>query len=385
MAQQLRSANKSNLRIGIAHPSVNPETFTKAHIDRLHEVVMVIHNGIMPTQLAGGKVIMNTSGKARAIDGLSGILRGRNFQQEHTRRIADLLKEHRVDVVLAEYGYTASEIADACSKAMVPLVAHFFGKDAHGLEYLERYGNYKLLFQRASAIVVVSRTMEEHLLQLGAPREKLVYIACGVDVAMFHSADPIKAPPHFLAVGRFVEKKAPQLTLLAFAEVLRSRPDARLTMVGNGPLWETCEQLVKAFGLSEQIKLCGTRSPSEIVELKRRSRAFIQHSVEANNGDSEGTPVAIQEAMASGLPVISTRHAGIMDIITHGVEGSLCAPFDIRAMARHMIQLIDEPARAAEMGIRGRERAIRDFPVEQQVARLQKVLLQAAKGIPIDA
>lgn len=373
------------VRIGIAHPSPTPETFIKAHIDRLREVVLVLHDGMMPTRVSGGRVIMNTSGKARVLDGLSGALKGRNIHEEHSARIASLLKEHRVEVLLAEYGYTAMEISDACVKAGVPMVAHFFGKDAHGLKYLERYGNYQLLFERARALVVVSRSMEQHLLELGAPREKVVYIACGVDVAMFSSAEPAKADAHFLAVGRFVEKKAPELTLLAFAEVLRSRPGAKLTMAGNGRLWEVCHQMVQALDLSSSVDLCGVRTPAEILQLKRHSRAFVQHSVTAMDGDSEGTPVAIQEAMATGLPVISTRHAGIMDIVEHGVHGLLSEPLDIHAMAKHMIQLIDDPSTAAAMGRRGRERAVREFPVEGQVAQLQQVLQKAARGEPIHA
>jgi colanic acid/amylovoran biosynthesis glycosyltransferase len=375
----------SSLRIAVAHPAVKPETFTKAHMDRLREVVLVMHNGIMPTQVADGDIIIRGSGKGRLMDGLAGALRGKSIHQEHSRRITSLLKKHRAEVLLAEYGYTAMEVSDACMAAGIPLVAHFFGKDAHGHEYLARYGNYKLLFERASAIVVVSRSMEEHLRALGAPPEKLVYICCGVDVDMFHAAAPAAAGQHFLAVGRFVEKKAPHLTILAFNEVLRSRPAARLTMVGNGRVWETCQQMVKAMGLGEQVDLCGVKTPQEILALKRRSRAFVQHSVLANDGDSEGTPVAIQEAMASGLPIISTRHAGILDVVEHGRHGLLCEPFDIKGMAGDMIRLIDDPELARTMGSQGRERALQDFPVDQQVARLQDVLRRAARGEPIHA
>jgi colanic acid/amylovoran biosynthesis glycosyltransferase len=379
----MNSPQPETLRICLSYPAPRPETFVRAHRERLQKVGLVLYDGIKPTRYNEGGTIMHGSGRGKVRDALTGMIRGRSLQQEHDHRITALLKRHKVQVVLAEYGYTGMELMAACRMAAVPLVAHFFGKDAHSTAYLERYGNYRQLFSQAGALVVVSSTMRDQLKVLGAPPEKIVHIACGVDVEKFHVGDPAAAPPHFIAVGRFVEKKAPHLTLMAFAEVLRTHPEARLTMVGDGRLWEACAQLVSALRLSDRVDLCGVRSPEEIVALKHRSRAFVQHSVTTLDGDSEGTPVAIQEAMSAGLPVIATRHAGIQDVIEDGRSGLLCDPFDIGTMAAHMRSCIDDPGAAKAIGLAARARALSDFPVERQIARLQDVLHRVVHGSPI--
>ena len=372
-------AKGRKLRIAVCHPAVDPPTFIQHHIDRLQDVVLVLYDGMTPRRTLQGHTFMRTTLNGRMIDLVQAKLRGNTLQGEHSRRIAKMLKAYRIDVVLAEFGYVAMEMLDACRMAGVPMVAHFFGIDAHGRKYLDRYRNYSRIFQKGCPVVVVSREMERQLTGLGADPLSVHYICCGVDVQMFNSGDPASAPPHFVAVGRFVEKKAPHITLLAFAEVLKTRPDARLTMIGDGRLWEVGHQIVQALGIGDRVDLAGPASPKEVLERMLQSRAFVQHSVNAMDGDSEGTPVAIQEAMATGFPVISTRHAGIMDIMEHRVHGLLCDPLDLRQMAAHMIELANDPALAGELGRKAMEHARVAFPLERQIGLLQDVLFNAVK------
>ncbi len=380
MAQQQGSSSAGGkLRIALAYPGPQPATFIQAHIDRLQEVVLVLNDGMTPLRASDGTVFMRTTARGRGLDMVQAAVRGRSPQQEHYHRIAHSLKKHRVEVVLAEFGYMAMEMLEPCRLAGIPMVAHFFGIDAHATKYLERFGNYARVFSTAKASVVVSREMERQLITIGAPADKVHYICCGVDVGTFTAADPSLAPPHFVAVGRFVEKKAPQLTLLAFANMLALVPEAQLTMVGDGRGWELCHQMVSAMGLQDKVDLCGPREPAEVLALMRRSRAFVQHSVNALNGDSEGTPVAIQEAMASGLPVISTRHAGILDIMDHEVHGLLCDPLDIHTMTAHMVRLANDPQLARDLGQRAMHHAQQTFPLRTQIARLQEVLRNAVR------
>src|SRR5690606_12856109 len=127
------------------------------------------------------------------------------------QRMVELLKAEQVQVLLAEYGPMGDALVSACRDAKVPLVVHFHGYDAHMHPIVEAAGGYKALFAAAAAIVVVSRGMEARVLELGAARERVHYNCYGIDLEHFTASDPDQAPPHFLAVGRFVEKKAPQL------------------------------------------------------------------------------------------------------------------------------------------------------------------------------
>jgi colanic acid/amylovoran biosynthesis glycosyltransferase len=217
--------------------------------------------------------------------------------------------------------------------------------------------------------------MQDRLVALGAPTERVHHIPYGVDCHKFGGSNPAAAPPVILSVGRFVEKKAPHLTIEAFALAHRADPAARLRMVGDGPLLERCQELAKKLLPGEAVTFLGTQ-PHEAIEAEmRRARCFVQHSVEAESGDSEGTPVAILEAGASGLPVISTRHAGIPEVIVEGETGFLVDEKDVAAMAKQMTRLIREPALAAELGLAARRRIETVFTAEQSLAHLWSVIL----------
>ncbi|MBL7983249.1 MAG: glycosyltransferase [Flavobacteriales bacterium] len=367
-------------RIAIATPKADAysETFIAAHIQRIPGVVRVLVEGNLPRQVLNGPRLIRAGRTGRALDLAEAVAHGTTVEGLIARRVARVLRRDRIDVVLAEYGDTGNAMLEPCRRAGCALVVHFFGYDAHRGDVIAANNGYKQVFAQAKALVVVSRAMEEQLVRLGAPREKVVYNSCGADVQRFSAARPADAPPHFLAVGRFVDKKAPHLLLEAFRQVLAQRPQARLTMVGKGPLWESCAGLVKALGLQEQVSLPGVLAPEAIAERLRKSRAFVQHSVLAHNGDSEGTPVAILEAMAAGVPVVATAHAGIADVVPQGECGLLCAEHDVSAMAAHMIALVDDPQRAGAMGSAARAHVEAHYRMETSIDVLHAVLMRAA-------
>lgn len=368
-------------RICIAAPRMGlwSETFIAAHVRNLSGVELVLTDGVLPSRVHEGPLLLRRSGTGRLFDHAEARVRRTGIDGLLRSRISSMLRKHHIDVVLAEYGTCADAIAEPCAEAGIPLVAHFHGFDAHNTSFVRDTGGYKRLFKNAHTLVVVSRSMEQQLLDLGAPREKVVYSSYGIDVDRFVAGHADLAPAHFLAVGRFVEKKAPQLTLSAFELASQQVPDARLTMVGHGPLWESCAQRLRSGILSGKVDLVGIKGHEEVAAMMRKARAFVQHSVEALSGDREGTPLAVLEAMASALPVIATRHAGIADVVVHEEHGLLCDEFDIQAMANHMVRLAKDPAMAARMGAGGRMNAERSFRVEHSIARLQLILAGAAE------
>lgn len=296
---------------------------------------------------------------------------------------ARFFQHHKVDAVLAEYGMRGVEMLQGCIAANVPLVVHFHGHDAYLDQTLAAYGTqYRPMFAYAHSIVAVSRDMEQQLIRLGAPPAKIVYNPCGVDLAHFTATHPEHAPPHFVAVGRFVEKKAPYLSLLAFQQVLRECPEARLTMIGDGVLWEACRQMVASLGMDHAVTLRGARPHAEVATLMQEARAFVQHSLHPSSGDSEGTPVAVLEAGASGLPVVATRHAGIKDVVIEGETGLLVDEGDVDGMAAHMITLARNPALAGQLGRKARAHIAAHFSMEQYLERLTAILQQAAATSP---
>ena len=227
--------------------------------------------------------------------------------------------------------------------------------------------------------------MERQLLQLGCPRDKLVYNPYGVDCAKFAGAAPATAAPQFVAVGRMVEKKAPHLTITAFARVVAECPEARLRVIGDGQLLGVCRDLAAALGIEHAVTFLGAQ-PHEIVEREmRQARALVQHSVTASNGDSEGTPVAVLEAGAIGLPVVSTRHAGIPDVVADGVTGFLVDERDTEEMARRLVTLIRNPGLAGELGRNAAAHIRRSYTLDQSIHRLAGILSASARRLSMAA
>lgn len=358
--------------------SAYSETFIQAHLRRLPAEVKLLHGTLMrggdfPAMTENDRPLLSLAERGLTLIWREAFgIRVTRFQDAALRRY---LRREKIEAVLAEFGYTGASVSDACHAAGVPLIVHFHGGDAFKQKWLDRYrAAYQRMFSTVAAVIAVSRDLEQQLLTLGAPRDKLFYNPCGADVSFFADADPAAAPPVFLAVGRFVDKKAPHLTLLAFREVVRACPEARLIMVGDGVLMDACRQLTKALDMEKAVDFLGLQSHTEVATLMRKVRAFILHSVTTSENDVEGTPVAVLEAGAAGLPVVSSRHAGVKDVVIHGETGFLVEEGDLRAMARYMIELIRDPALAASIGKCAREHVSANFSQEKSLATLWRII-----------
>jgi glycosyltransferase involved in cell wall biosynthesis len=261
----------------------------------------------------------------------------------------------------------------------VPLVVHFHGYDAYQRSVLEAFERrYRRVFEYADAIVVVSEHMRGQVVGLGARAESVHVIPCGVDPQAFSQARPGEAPARCLAVGRFVEKKAPHLLMLVMSRVLRAVPEARLTMVGSGPLLGPCRQLASALGIAHAIEFVGPLGHDAVAGWMREARAFLQHSITAADGDREGTPVSVMEALMAGLPVVATRHTGIAETVVDGRTGFLVDELDVAGMADRVVRLLQDPAEAAALGTAARAFALEHCAEAESLARLRNVLAAAA-------
>ena len=132
----------------------------------------------------------------------------------------------------------------------------------------------------------------------------------------------------------------------------------------------TCNNLVKTLHIEDAVSLPGKITPAEFQELLKNATAFVQHSVIAENGDSEGTPLAVLESSAAGLPVISTKHAGIPDVIIDRETGYLVDEHDVDGMARAMLKVLEDIDAAKKMGEAGKQRIKTDFSMEKYIRRL---------------
>jgi glycosyltransferase involved in cell wall biosynthesis len=357
--------------------NVYSETFIHAHIERLPAKVKVLYGGFFPRFTEDDRPLLPFF--CRSIQFALKAL-GASSKRFPNAALQLYLRRERIEAVLAEYGPTGVNVMEACQAEGVPLIVHFHGLDAYSQPLLEKYeSGYQPLFGTAAAVLAVSRDMERQLLSLGAPQDKLFLNYYGVDTSRFSGGNPALAQPTFIAVGRFVDKKAPHLTLLAFGEVVKMCPEARLIMIGDGALWEACKLLAGALGIAAAVEFLGPRPHAEIAAAMRDSRAFVQHSIRTSYGDSEGTPVAVLEAGATGLPVIATCHGGIVDVVVNGETGFLVEEGDIEGMADRMLRLAKNPELAARLGRQARKRICAEFSIERGISRLWNIIEAAIK------
>ncbi len=358
------------VKLAIISPNKNAysETFIQAHKLIPNVEVKFYYGGNIPTELEGYGKLRYKSESVFSKIGRT-LKRKINFVEKWDS--LELLKQsflnEKIQIVLAEYGPTGVAMLDFCKRMEIPLLVHFHGYDASMYDVLNKHGgNYKAMFQYASAIFSVSTVMTQKLVEIGCPIEKIVQNTYGPNPA-FLSVKATLQNEEFIAVGRFVDKKAPYYTILAFKEVLSEFPNAQLVMAGNGPLYNTIDNLIKVFKLEKNVKLVGIISPIEYTQYLTTSRAFVQHSITAADGDMEGTPVGILEACAAGVPVISTRHAGITDVIEHNVNGLLCDEHDVEQMTKNMLFVLRDKNQAQIIGQKAKTTIQNQYTLERHL------------------
>ena len=336
-----KKMKEKNGRIAIFNQNLNKytETFVQAHIRELPFKIDFYYGKDLLNHQKEGHLLSNHL-FIKSMKELFIAL----FAISKDNILIENLQKKGVQLILSEFGPTASQVAPIAQATGIPHICIFHGYDAWNKKTLKE-NDYTLLFQSAKAIVGVSQDICSQLKQTGCPKEKIHYLPCGYNTDLFTYSNHKSNAPIFLSVGRFAETKSPHLTILAFKEVLKEIPNAQLRMIGKdggGELFEACHILVKALGIEDKVKFLGILPPEEVAVEMRKARVFVQHSLTTPlMGDKEGTPVSIMEAMASGLPIVATKHAGIAEIIEDGTSGVLVDEYDYIAMAKAMVKVCE--------------------------------------------
>ena len=357
------------------------ETFIRDQITCFSQwaEVHTLHSGRLPEKKEDGTPL--NSKLFWVLHKLVKVFLGRNnFFGEYG--IKKYLREHKIQVVLANYGMPASHMASVCKDLKIPLLVIFHGHDATDKKLLKEYKQkYIQLFEYATYTIAVSEEMKKRLIIAGAVPEKLKLIPYGVDITKFSPIENNAPKNTFLAVGRFAEKKGPLYTIRAFNKVLSRFPEAKLVMVGGktGPRYAECEIMVAELNIQNSVEFTGILNSEQVAQKMALALAFVQHSLTASNGDMEGTPLGILEASASALPVVSTLHGGIKEAIIHNETGYLVEEKDENAMAEYMIKLLENPERAKQMGINGRKHIAENHHQETQVRKIFELAQTAIK------
>jgi colanic acid/amylovoran biosynthesis glycosyltransferase len=239
-------------------------------------------------------------------------------------------------------------------KGRLAVVFHGFDLSA----YLEsKSGNpYADLFEKADLLLPVSDRWKQRLLELGAPEDKIVVHQMGVDPQAFRfSVRTLETGEsvRLISLTRLVEKKGIEYAIRAVARLDRLVPVV-YDVIGDGPLRSELETLIRSLGVQDRVRLHGWKVKQEVIAYLDQAHVLVAPSVTAADGDEEGIPVALMEAMAVGLPVVTTRHSGIPELVQDGVSGYLVPERDVEALADRLNHVVSNPTDWEHLGRAGR-------------------------------
>ncbi len=236
------------------------------------------------------------------------------------------------------------------------LITIFRGRDISNFVKERGKNVYDPLFKQGDYFLANCDFFKQRVLQLGCPADKIKVHSSGLDCQRFpfQTRDfPADNLIRIATTGRLVEKKGIEYSIRAVAQIQKQHPNLEYTIVGEGELRPYFEQLIQEFNTEDKIKLVGQKSHAEIVEILSQSHLFIAPSVTAKDGDQDAPVNVLKEAMATGLPVISTYHGGIPELVQDNVSGFLVPERDANAIAQKLIYLIEHPERWPAMGEAG--------------------------------
>jgi colanic acid/amylovoran biosynthesis glycosyltransferase len=277
----------------------------------------------------------------------------RDLWLRRARLLGDRLDEY--DVIHAHYGPVGNGVRTLASAADTPFITSFYGYDAS--ELLEKNPwRYESLFRAVDTVTSLSSDMDDRLVAHGCPRRRIVRVPLPVDTSSFQYAPTVVdevETVELLSACRLVEKKGLRYVIDALDE-LRTEFSIRYRIVGDGPLRDELERQVSNLGLEDIVTFEGWMCSEAVAELMATSHVFVQPSVTSADGDREGTPTVLIEAQARGMPVVSTYHAGIPEIVDDGASGLLVPERDSEALASVLHKLFADPSTWEAYGRRGR-------------------------------
>lgn len=294
------------------------------------------------------------------------------------KQLRRMMKKQKVDLIHARFGTLGAKLLGVKRKMGIPLLTSFHGCDVPSNSKSRRkYGNnLERLFKEGDAFTVTSNDMKDILMKYGCPKDKIYVHHSGIDVDRFKFKKremPKNKKIKILSVGRLVEKKGMDYLISAFNEIQKEYPKVQLRIAGEGSLRRKLKIKVRKLNLKGKIEFLGELSHDQVAKEMKEAHIFVLASTTSKSGNQEGIPNALKEAMASGLPVVSTKHAGIPELVKDGKSGYLVAERNSKELANRLLDLIKDPKKWEEMGKEGRDIVTESFNVKKQIKKLEDI------------
>jgi colanic acid/amylovoran biosynthesis glycosyltransferase len=279
------------------------------------------------------------------------------------------------------FGHTGVHLLPFIEQWHKPCVVSFHGADvAHKPEIKDYPGKLRRLFNAVPLVFARSQSLAARLMQLGCPPEKLRINRTGIPLGEFpfaHREPPKDGKWKVVQACRLIPKKGVATSLRAFAIFKKDYPGAEFFIAGKGPLQSELEMLAGGLGIARDVHFLGFLSQSKLRGLYGSSHLFLHPSEISPNQDQEGVPNSVLEAMATGLPVVATRHGGIPEAVDHGRTGFLVSEEDHVALANAMQLIGSSPILLKQMGALAHVTVRERFEQETQIEHLESFYEEA--------
>jgi glycosyltransferase involved in cell wall biosynthesis len=297
--------------------------------------------------------------------------------------VAETIREQKIQHLHAHFASEAATIAMLASLltgASYSFTAH--AKDIYDVQDLDA-ALVRQKIREARFVITVTEYNRRYLQELsGESNGHIIRLYNGVDLQQLTpAAEDRRERDLILAAGRLVEKKGFRY-LIEACGLLRDRGlNCRCQIVGDGPEGPALEQEITARNLTDRVLLCGPKPREDVMELMSRAAVFALPAVVSHSNDRDALPTVLLEALALGLPVISTEMSGIPEIIEHRNEGLLVPERNARELASAIEELLIHPELCRRLAAEGRKKAEREFDVSKNVAQLHNIFLRGAPGL----
>jgi colanic acid/amylovoran biosynthesis glycosyltransferase len=269
-------------------------------------------------------------------------------------------------------------------RSPVPVIVSFHGADVQ-VGFNSRLADLRLreVFQRAALVLARSESLAEALRERGCPPEKLQVHRTGIPLELFSQesrSKPSEGAWRLVQACRLIEKKGLGVTLRAFAKFQQRFPAATLTIAGDGPVRQRLEAESEQLGITRNVFFTGFLDAAGLARLFYSSHIFLHPSELTADGNREGVPNSLLEAMATGLPCVSTHHGGIPEAITDGVNGLLVNEGDPEAVFLALQELTRNDPLRESIGAKGAETVARKFNNVEQIKKLESIYLRVIEA-----
>lgn len=341
--------------------------------------VLVLYQGSAPARLLRSLVLLPRFGRGlgRALRWLAadlvacGLLRPASwkllYQFLAAARLAQILREQACVHLHVHFAHVPTQIGMyASALSGIP-----FTVTAHANDLFERGLLLHRKAERARRFLTISGHNLAYLRGLGLPEAQLALVRCGVSFqARAHAPQADGRPFVIGSLGRMVEKKGFDVLIAAVARLRDAGRSLQLRLAGDGPLRAELEAEVRAHGLQSIVQFDGSLSHDQVAAWMHGLDSFVLACKVDRNGDMDGIPVVLMEAMSQSLPVVSTRLSGIPELVVDGESGLLARPADAEDLARQIDRLIGSPELRRRLGEGACHHVMEEFGMERNLDRL---------------